>query len=69
MDRSSVDLLVDGIKSMTNFFTSVSFIHMKRNLNEAAHILSLVVLLPLAVFFILFRIASEELCVLILIDQ
>jgi hypothetical protein len=40
MDRSSVGLLVDGIKSMINFFTSVSFIHMKRNLNEAAHILA-----------------------------
>jgi hypothetical protein len=31
---------VDGIKSMTNSFTSVSFIHVKRNLNEAAHILA-----------------------------
>jgi hypothetical protein len=40
MDRSSVGLLVDGIKSMTNFFMSVSFIHMKRNLNKAAHILA-----------------------------
>jgi hypothetical protein len=40
MDRSSVALLVDGIKSMTNFFTSASFIHMKRNPNKAAHILA-----------------------------
>jgi hypothetical protein len=40
MDRSSMGLLVDDIKSMTNSFTSVSFIHVKRNLNEAAHILA-----------------------------
>jgi ribonuclease HI len=40
VDRSSVGLLVDGIKSMTSSFTSVSFIHVKRNLNEAAHILA-----------------------------
>jgi hypothetical protein len=32
MDRSSVGLLVDGIKAMTNSFVSVSFIHMKRSL-------------------------------------
>jgi hypothetical protein len=40
VDRSSVGLLVDGIKSMTSSFTSVSFIHVKHNLNEAAHILA-----------------------------
>jgi hypothetical protein len=40
MDRSSVGLLVDGIKGMTNSFMSVSFIHVKCNLNEAAHILA-----------------------------
>jgi hypothetical protein len=40
MDRSSVGLLVDSIKAMTNSFMSVSFIHVKHNLNEAAHILA-----------------------------
>jgi hypothetical protein len=40
MDRSSAGILVHGIKTMTNSFTSISFIHVKRNLNEAAHILA-----------------------------
>jgi hypothetical protein len=40
MDRSSVGLLVNGNKAMTISFTTVSFIHVKRNLNEATHILA-----------------------------
>jgi hypothetical protein len=31
---------VDGIKAITNSFTSVSFTHVKHNLNEAMHILA-----------------------------
>ena len=40
MDRSPVGILVGGIKHMTNSFTMVSFIHVKRSLNEAAHLLA-----------------------------
>jgi hypothetical protein len=40
MAGSSVGLLVDGIKAMTNSFVSVSFIHVERNVNEATHILA-----------------------------
>jgi hypothetical protein len=40
MDRSSVGILVSGIKDVSKSFTSVSFTHVKRHLNEAAHILA-----------------------------
>jgi hypothetical protein len=40
MDRSSVGILVSGIKEVSKSFTSVSFTHVKRHFNEAAHILS-----------------------------
>ena len=40
VDRSSVGLLVAGIKLLVRGFTSVSFCHVKRGLNEAAHILA-----------------------------
>ena len=37
MDRSPVGILVGGIKVMATSFTSVSYTHVKRHLNEAAH--------------------------------
>jgi hypothetical protein len=40
LDRSSVGILVAEVKHMTKSFSSVSFCHVKRNLNEAAHILA-----------------------------
>jgi hypothetical protein len=40
MDRFSVSILVSGIKEVSKYFTSVSFTHVKRHLNEAAHILA-----------------------------
>jgi hypothetical protein len=40
MDRSSVGLVVAGIKQLVSGFTSVSFCHVKRVLNEAAHVLA-----------------------------
>jgi hypothetical protein len=40
MDRSSVGILVSGIKAMTSSFSSVLFIHVSRSLNIAAHTLA-----------------------------
>jgi hypothetical protein len=40
MDRSSVGILVSGIKAAISLFTSVSFSHVKRNPNEATHVLA-----------------------------
>jgi hypothetical protein len=40
MDRSSVGLAVSNIKHLVRDFTSVSFRHVKRVLNEAAHLLA-----------------------------
>jgi hypothetical protein len=40
LDRSPVGVLVADIKSLAKSFTSVSFIHVKCCLNEAAHVLA-----------------------------
>ena len=40
MDSSPAGILVSGIKEMTTSFTSVSFTHVSRFLNVAAHILA-----------------------------
>jgi ribonuclease HI len=40
VDRSSVGLIISGIKLLARDFSSVSFCHVKRVLNEAAHILA-----------------------------
>jgi hypothetical protein len=39
-DRSLVGMLVEDIKDRAKSFTSVSFIHVKRSLNEAANVLA-----------------------------
>jgi hypothetical protein len=39
-DRSSVGIIVVGIKHLVKDFTSVSFRHVRRALNEAAHLLA-----------------------------
>jgi hypothetical protein len=40
IDRSSVGLVVSDIKQMATDFSEVSFRHVKRVLNEAAHLLA-----------------------------
>jgi hypothetical protein len=40
LDRSPAGILVSGIKATTTSFSSVSFIHVSRSLNVAAHILA-----------------------------
>jgi hypothetical protein len=40
LDRSPVGILAGEIKSMSSVFTEVSFIHVKRCLNKAAHALA-----------------------------
>jgi hypothetical protein len=40
LDRSSIGLVVSSIKHMVKDFASVSFCHVKRVLNEAAHLLA-----------------------------
>jgi hypothetical protein len=39
-DRSSLGILVDDIKHLVKDFNSASFIHVRRELNEAAHVLA-----------------------------
>jgi ribonuclease HI len=39
-DRSNVGIMVADIKVLTQHFSSASFCHVKRNLNEVAHILA-----------------------------
>jgi hypothetical protein len=39
-NRSLVGMLVDDIKDRARSFTSASFIHVKRGLNEATHVLA-----------------------------
>jgi ribonuclease HI len=40
MDRSAVGIVIAGIKHLVKDFASVSFRHVKRGLNEAAHLLA-----------------------------
>jgi hypothetical protein len=39
VDRSMVGILVSDIKHLATVFSSVSFVHVRRRLNEAAHLL------------------------------
>jgi ribonuclease HI len=40
VDRSMVGILVSDIKHLATVFSSVSFVHVRRRLNEAAHLLA-----------------------------
>ena len=40
MDISPVGILVSGIKNLTKAFTTTSFVHVRRSLNESAHVLA-----------------------------
>ena len=40
MDRSSVGLVVEGIRFLARDFSMISFVHIKRSLNEATHLLA-----------------------------
>jgi prephenate dehydrogenase len=40
MDRSAVGIVIAGIKHLVKDFASVSFRHVKRVFNEAAHLLA-----------------------------
>jgi hypothetical protein len=67
LDRSSVGILVAEVKHMAKSFSSVSFCHVKRNLNKAAHILAKTSLFS-SFFLILFRTVFRNIlyyCVLI----
>jgi hypothetical protein len=67
---SSVGILVSGIKEVSKSFTSISFTQVKRHLNEATHFLAKSCFsVSSSEVFILFRIVSGELYVLMLFDQ
>jgi hypothetical protein len=60
-DRSPVGILVEEIKFVVKDLTSISFIHVKRELNEAVHLLAKSCnCLNSSRFLILLRIASGE---------